>query len=178
MADVTNNENLNSPNETEEAVTETVETETEVEAAPADAEVDVVELKATNKRLFERAKKAEAENRTLKGKKANETQTVQKQIPQSGVDVDERILKANGMPAPLLTELKAIATLRGVNLIDAQKDSLFIAVKENYDKDEKRKAASLGASRGSGGVVLKKDIATPNLSRDEHRKMFQERIGR
>lgn len=152
---------LDTPNETDETVETTVET--------TDEEVDTEQLQATNKKLFERAKKAEAELKALKqvAPKAPTQQT-------PSVDVDERILKAQGMSDELLGELRVIAALRGVSVIDAQKDHLFVATKEKFDKDSKSKAASLGASRGSGQVQAKKSFTTPGLTAEEHRQMIKE----
>lgn len=59
MADE-NNENLDSTNETVEVVTD--------DTAGDDTQVDVAKLQETNKKLFERAKKAEADLKLYKGK--------------------------------------------------------------------------------------------------------------
>lgn len=101
-----------------------------------------------------------------------EPQKVQPQQVSQQPDVDERILVASGMPDELLGELKVVAKLRNVDLIKAQNDPIFVAVKEKFEKDKKQRDASLGASRGSGSVKAKKDFNTPGLSREEHRKMF------
>lgn len=92
------------------------------------------------------------------------------------VDVDERILKSQGMPDDLLKELKGIAKIRGVSLIDAQADFLFVAAKEKYEKDKKIRDAQVGASRGSGTSKPKADLSTPGLSRDAHRELFNKRV--
>jgi hypothetical protein len=97
--------------------------------------------------------------------------------PSPSVDVDERILKHDGMSDDLLKELKGIAQLRGVSLIDAQNDFLFVAAKEKFEKDAKVQQAQLGASRGSGMVKPKPSFITPNLSRDEHKEMVAKRLG-
>lgn len=87
-------------------------------------------------------------------------------------NIEEVVLLANGMPEELLTELKAVAKARGItSLIKAQNDSIFVAVKDQFEKDKKQKDASLGASRGAGATKVKKDFATPGLSREDHRKM-------
>ncbi len=158
---------LDTPNETETTEEQTVET---TEETP---EVDTDQLQATNKKLFERAKKAEAELKALKqGNLPKPEAKPQANAPL--IDVDERILKANGMPDELLSELRVIAALRGVSVIDAQNDHLFVATKEKFDKDSKSKAASMGASRGSGQIKVQKTFTSPGLTREEHMAMIKE----
>lgn len=89
------------------------------------------------------------------------------------VDVDERILKAQGMSDEVLKELKVVATARGVSLIDAQNDYLFVAIKEKIERDTKAQRATLGVSRGSGTAKPKVGFNTPGLSREEHMKLIQ-----
>lgn len=163
------NENIDSLNDTDTVDTESTGADTSNETTSESIDVDVSKLLETNKRLFERAKKAEAD---LKAIKSSTNQSSQ-QSSATQIDVDERILKANGTPEVLLKELKAIATLRGVSLIDAQSDKLYIAVKSQYEKEEKHKAASLGASRGSANVQTKKTLNTANLTREEHMKLVK-----
>jgi hypothetical protein len=139
-----------------------------------DNEQDVETLKAelekernARQQLTARAKKAEEQLKALKPR-------VEQEAPKHDYpDVDERILRANGMPDDLLKELKVIAEARKVSLIDAQNDSLFKLVKENYEKELKVKEASVGVSRGSGNAQSKKTPSTPGLSREEHKKFFQ-----
>jgi hypothetical protein len=128
-----------------------------------EAEIEKQRAIAENQRI--RAEKAE--------KKAKEAPKTSKQDDTNDYpDVDERILKANGMPDELLKELKAIAKAREVSLIDAQNDSLFKLVKQNYEQETKAKEASLGSSKGSGNASAKKTASTPGLSREEHKAMF------
>ena len=128
-----------------------------------EAEIEKQREIAENQRI--RAEKAEAK---AKAPKAPSKEENRNDYP----DVDERILKANGMPDELLKELKAIAKAREVSLIDAQDDSLFKLVKQNYEQETKTREASLGSSKGSGSATAKKTANTPGLSRDEHKAMF------
>jgi hypothetical protein len=82
------------------------------------------------------------------------------------------------MPEELVKELKVIAQVRGISMIAAQKDSLFVAYKEKYESEKRQQDASLGASRGSGTAKPKKDSTTPNLTRAEHEQMFHEAMAR
>lgn len=151
---------LDTPNETvEEAVEIPAETTEDTIETPA---VDVEQLQATNKKLYERAKTAEAALKEIKG------------VAQpASTNVEEIVLLANGMPEELLTELKAVAAVRKVSLIKAQADPIFVAVKEKFEKDQKREDASLPASRGSGAMKPRKDFFTPGLSREEHMAMVK-----
>lgn len=134
---------------------------------PADPE----QLKAINKKLFERAKTAEAEAKRLRGGAAPTATALNSLQP----SVEETVLLANGMPEELLKELKTVAKVRGMaSLLKAQNDPIFVAVKEKFEKDKKHKDASLAASRGAGGVAPQKSFNTPGLSREEHRKMVLE----
>lgn len=175
MADDTNNGIVDPLNNTVVAPTATGTPANDPDAQSG-TEVDVAKLQESNKRLFERAKKAEAEAKALKqgNNPAPVVASVQQTSPAS-VDVDERILKSQGMNPELLQQLKDIAKLRGVNLIDAQSDPLFVATKEKFEKDEKSKRASVGASRGSTGVQVQKDLNTPGLTREDHMKLVKNR---
>lgn len=176
MPEDTNNENPNSQNGAEQVDTGSTGADTNDTGTSPESEVDVAKLQETNKKLFERAKKAEAELKELRAKPAPAPKPTAP--PTSPASVEETVLRANGMPQVLLKELKAVATARGVGLLDAQTDPLFVAYKEKFEADERIKAASLPASRGSGGVKPKKDTTTPGLSEEEHKALFHEKMGR
>ena len=134
---------------------ETQEESTEAKLAKAEAEA------AKYRRLFEKSQKPAPA-------KATEPQAT----PQ--LNVEEVVLLANGMDEELLTRLKKVAQVNNTSLIKAQNDPIFIAVKEQFEKDKKKEDASLPAARGSGAVKAKKDTTTPGLSRDEHMKLARE----
>lgn len=171
------------PTKTDEDLELELAPDPEIDTDDADTLRDKLNKADEAKRqLHSRAKKAEDELKKLKGSpnpvspanqpaKKEETNT-----STTTVDVDERILKSQGMSDELLKELKAVAQVRGVSLIDAQKDPIFVAVKEKFEKDQKKEDASLPASRGSGGAKSKKDFTTPNLSRDEHKQLAKEAL--
>lgn len=161
-----NNVNLDTPNEDVLEPIEILEEAEVTDDQEGDPEADA--LRTTNKKLFERAKKAEAE---LKAMRAS-TPTKPQASPQLGVE--ETVLLANGMPEELLAELKAVAQVRGTSLIKAQNDPIFVAVKERHEKEQKRKDASLPASRGSGSVRVQKTVDTPGISREEHIRLAKE----
>lgn len=166
--------NLDTSNE---EVTETVETpaaETTDETLETQPEVDVAQLQATNKKLFERAKKAEAEAKALReGTKASSV-APSKASPHN---VEETVLLAQGMPDELLASLKKVAAVEGIgSLIKAQTNPLFVAMKSQFEKEQKQRASSMPASRGSGGVKPQKDFTTPGLTREEHMAMAKKAL--
>jgi len=123
------------------------------------------------RRLFEKAQKNKVETKPA----AASTPSVSTpSTPQGSQSVDERVLKAQGMSDELLKQLKDVAKLRGTpdNLIDVQSDPLFTTIREKFDSDEKAKKANMGASRGSGGVKVKKDFNTPGLTPAERKELF------
>ena len=134
-----------------------VEEQTNDELAKAQAEA------AKYRRLFEKSQKKPAPAEQVKAETPNSPL----------IDVDERVLKAQGMPDELLEKLKKVAALEGVSLIDAQNNDLFVAAKEKFEKEAKSKAASLGASRGSAKVQPKKDFTAVGLTKEEHMAMIK-----
>lgn len=160
-----NQENLDSV--TQEAEEETADNDTSTEERFSALEKELAKQReiADNQRL--RAEKAEAKAKAV----PKPTETKQ-DLP----DVDERILKANGMPDELLKELKVIAKARNISLIDAQNDNLFVLVKKNFEEETKLKEASLDASKGSGNARAKVTPSTPGLSREDHKRLYKEMV--
>lgn len=162
------NEDFDSTTEAEETVQP--EEINEGETLETEPEVDIAQLQATNKKLFERAKKAEADLKALKDKPTAKTATAK---PASSIDIEETVLLANGMDEELLGQLKKVAQVQGVSIIKAQADPLFVAVKELFEKNKKQSQASMGASRGSGQVKARPTFKTPGLTEAQHREMVE-----
>ena len=160
-------ENFDSLNETEETVQP--EDTTEEDTIETEPDVDVAQLQATNKKLFERAKKAEQELKSLR----TTPKPIQQKPASPQLDVEETVLLANGMDEELLGQLKKVAQVQGLSLIKAQNDPLFIVVKSNFEKEKKQQEASLPASRGSGQQKPRKDFKTVGLTEAEHRAMVE-----
>lgn len=143
------------------------ETETTEETSTQDTEAlqkELETLRKSNAQLKAYAKK-------LKGK----TERSDLDTPEAPVseNVDERILKSQGMPDELLTQLKKVARFNEVDLISAQADPMFVAIREKYEQEQRDKEASLGASKGSGGVKPQKSFSTSGLSQEEHKEMWK-----
>lgn len=128
--------------------------------------VKLAEAEEAKRQLTARAHKAEAENKAFKSKPVEAPQAPQ-------ASVEETVLLAQGMPEELVNELKAIAQVRNTTLLKAQNDPIFTTIKENFEKNQKQRDASLPASRGSGNVKPKKDFTTPGLTREEHMEMLK-----
>ena len=146
----------------DDEVVEVEETETEPEP-----EVDEqIDWKA-------RAMKAEA--LIVKNKKAPVAEKPTQATPT--IDPIEAVLRVNGMSKELLEQLKKVSAVTGKDLVDAQSDDLFVAIKEKVEKEQKREQASLPASRGASAVKPKKDFRTPGLTKEEHQAMVKARLG-
>ena len=166
------NEKVDSPNDQQSGA----DSQGSSDPVPTEPEVDVEKVMETNKKLFERAKKAEAELKSLREREA-EKLYAPKENPQKQSEpapsVEEIVLLAQGMPEELIEELRAISQIRKTTLIKAQNDPIFVAVKEKFEKEKKQQDASVGASRGASSAKPKRDASSPGLSRDEHLEMFK-----
>lgn len=127
--------------------------------------------------LSARAKKAEAELKSLREKSADAPQKEIIKNTLSEADVEAKILRAQGVSTELLDELKVIARARGKSLIEAQEDPLFVLRKKQMEDEAKAQKAKLPSSKGSGSVKHEKTFNTSGLSNDEHRAMWKAQQG-
>lgn len=142
--------------------------------AGEDSADEVEKLRELNKKLFERAKKAEAK---LKAGTPPVKAPITNKPSASREQVQEEILRSQGLTDDLIAELKKVATLNETDLFTAQKDDVFIAIKEKREKQRKSEDARLGAARGVAKSVPKKTFSTPGLSDEEHERMFHDAQG-
>lgn len=150
---------------------ETVVLEDTTEVVTEDVEALKLELakaKEAQAQILARAKKAEAELKTAKS-------TVSPQINNTPTDeaIQTHILKAQGLSDELLAELKAVAAVRKVSLIDAQNDPIFTAIKERKEAETKSVKASLGVSKGSRPEKKEKTFDSQGLTPEEHKAMWK-----
>lgn len=140
----------------------------------------LVKERTARRQITARAKTAEGKLKTLKT--ATDPAPVVKepkqdqQPSQTLIDVDERILISQGEDPEFLKELKEIATMKKVSLIEAKSSELGVAAKKIFDDKKKSKDAALGTSRGSGNKRPEKTLLTPGLSEEEHKKMAQDAL--
>lgn len=113
-----------------------------------------------------------------RNKKKVETTNEAKPAPATQpANVEEVVLRAQGMDDDVLAQLKKVAKANNTDLITAQSDELFTAWKTKFEGEQKKQKAALGASKGSGSAPAKKSFSTPGLSAEEHRAMFNKAIG-
>ncbi len=144
--------------EEDAVVVEDTETEEEtLEARLAKAEADANKYR----RLYEK-----------KAKPKEEAPEVSKEQA-TPLNVEEAVLLANGMDERLLEKLKKVAIVNGTSLIKAKNDPLFVAVQEQFEKEQKKEQAQMPASRGAGAKKTVKTFNTPGLTREEHRALVQ-----
>lgn len=137
----------------------------------------LAEAEEAKRQLTARAHKAEAE---LKARKAEVT-PLAPLATNSGLDsdaVDVKILQSQGMSEELITELKALAKVRGTSILATQLDPIFVEIKKSKDAEEKSKKASLPASRGSGSPTAKKSFNSSGLTDAEHKELWLKHQGR
>jgi hypothetical protein len=170
---------LDTSNEPTEEVVKT----NEVEEGAADAPTEDIEalkeqLKKKdelNKKLFERAKKAEGF--VLKDGKWVKVQKPQTK-PEVSPDIsDELRLIARGLSDEDIDQAKVIAKGRGIPLVEALKDPLYEAYKKEKEEREKREKSHLGGTTGSGQEI-EEPLVKPGMTREEHQKLFKEMLGK
>lgn len=125
-----------------------------------------------------RAKKAEAELKTLKGTKLAPATQLNNTNNLTAEDVEIRILKAQGIPQEEIDYLKKLAKVNDSSIIEAQSDELFTSFQTKRKEQEKSEQAKLGASRGSGGVRKEKTFNSAGLSAEEHRALWKSAQGK
>lgn len=151
----------------------------ELSKDPEELQAELAKERKARIQLTARAKKAEAENKTLKTPKEQVVVTKKPdevQPSQTLVDVDERIMLSQGEDPEFLKELKEIATLKKVSLIEAKDSDLGVAAKKIFDDKKKSTAAAMGASRGSGTKKPEITLATPGLTEEQHRKLASDAL--
>ena len=119
--------------------------------------------------LTARAKKAEEELKKLKTSKetnanSNLTNTLSR---------EEVVLIAKGYDDESFNQIQAIAKGKGISLLEAEKDPLFVSFKEKKEAEAKAEKAKLGASKGSGQKETKPGFNSFE-SLEDHKKLWKE----
>lgn len=130
---------------------------------------------AKYKRLFQKTQKSQVVQKDITTQKApsqiNNTQT-------SSPNIEEVVLRAQGVDQDTLNYLKKVAAITGTSLIDAQKDELFQAYKEKREREIKSEKAKLGVTRGSVKSEPKKVFTNSGIPEKDHYEMWKEKMGR
>lgn len=163
--------------------TETVEDETttDTEATTTSTEqsetVDkdrlIAELEEKNKKLYARLKR----QKNSKDEKSSETEEAKADTVSEPLSRDEAILYAQGHSDEAVAKAKQIAALEGMSVRDAANSEMFSIWKEKREREVKEQKAQLAASKGSRATV-KKTFATAGLSDEDHRELFNQKMGR
>lgn len=98
-----------------------------------------------------------------------------KQAETSSLSRQEAILIARGLDETSLEKANKIAQVEGVTLLEAVEGDVFKAWKTAEEQRQKAEEAKLGASSKSGKSAKQKDVTTPGLSREEHKKLWNSR---
>lgn len=165
--------------QTQEAETSTEDGAASQETADTDAKVAELEskLKASEEareKLYARLKREGSKD----GEASKADKTEQKaDTAAPALSREEGILFSKGFSEEEVEQAKKVATLQGVKLIEAVNDDLFTGWKAKRDKEVKDRAAQLGPSKG-GKPTTKKTFTTSGLSEEDHKALFNEKLGR
>ena len=152
-------------------------------------EVDVEKLLETNKKLYARAKEAEAEAKRVKEleaeveklKQPKETATVpagDNNTAKDTVSREEVILFAKGFTEAQVEGLKKISKVEGTGLLATAESDLYKAWNESQEKRRVSESSELPVSGGSPKPPKKIDFKTPGLTDEQHRALFAKYSGR
>jgi hypothetical protein len=131
-----------------------------------------------------RAEKAERELKELKARLNSKSEPQksegQKEVKTSGdtLTKEEAILFAKGFTEAEVERIKSIAKIEGESPLVSAESDYFKIWKEKEDKKRETQDTQLGASRGSAKIKPKKTVNSPGLSRDEHKALVLEAMGR
>lgn len=148
-------EELDSQNQPTEEV---VNTEVVEEAIPETDSEDLELLKEKNLKLFERAKKAEAEAKLLKAERIKQEETArlkpaEKQAEPQVTLKDQYALLQAQVPADDIDEVLRYSKFQGLSVQDALKSTVVKAVLS--ERAEQRKTAEVANTSGSKRTTVK-----------------------
>ncbi len=172
-----NNEETNDIDVEEENIDEEVELEEEVEESEEESE-------PTEDKSEDELAELKKQNAILKRQNKKLKKTSKKTSKESKVETDdsntltreEAILFAKGLEEEDVDDIKFIADRKGINLIEASKTREFKTLQKTREVDKKNENAQLRASKGSK-VTRKKSFQTENLSAEDHKRLFEEKMG-
>ena len=137
--------------------TDLQEQETTSEDESTEEAEDVEALRAKNRNLFARAKKAEADLKNLKSQPKQEKPVVQSNKDELLKILDERDLDALELGDELKKEVQTYAKLTGVSIKKALSSDYITFKKDQVEKKQRVEDASLG---NKGRATVKRDYST------------------
>jgi hypothetical protein len=97
---------------------------------------------------------------------------------ETGLSRAEAILFAKGFTEEEVEKVKKVAQMEGLTELEAAEDELFTAWKESRERKAKSAKAQLGAANGSGQVKREQGFNAREISREDHKAMFDKRLNR
>lgn len=152
---------------------EELEEETDEEQEDSDTESE----DETEDEVDWKARAIKAEKLLVKNKQKAKKEKPQVTSNPASLTREEAALIASGMSLEEVDMLGSLAKAQGVTLSEARDSELFVAYQEKKQREAKAAKAKLGASSGSGRHREKSSFATPNLSDEDHKKMWKEAMG-
>lgn len=166
-------ENVQAQEGVEEQEENTQEESNEEEQSDSD---DSITLSKADYTAMRRKAIAYDANKTKKPEVKENITNEQKPASLSATEIEETVLRAQGVSGDELKMLKKVANINSTSLIEAQRDEFYLSWKDKKEKEEKSDKAKLGASKGSGTQAKKKDFSTPGLSDEDHKAMWKEKM--
>lgn len=131
------------------------------------------EFTEREKKLFARAKEAEAKAKKLREENEALKNKPQEKINPPTIDTEELRLIAKGLTDEDIEKARIISKGKGISLSEAIKDPMFVAAKEKEEAERKKEDAKLGASKGSSQADGEK-VFKSGLTREEHMAAWKE----
>jgi hypothetical protein len=167
------NQDLESTTSNEELELEINLDDNEEVEAPAEESAD----RKFARQALARAKKAEAELKTLKEgtKPAPATQLNNDSLSQKEIEI--KILQVQGVPAEEIDYLKKLSAVNGTSIIEARTDPFYVSFKEQLEAKAKAEKARLGVSKNGGSVKAEKSFNSQGISDEEHKALWKSQRG-
>jgi len=148
---------------------DTQEQSTSGDEETTDLAEELEKARKANSQILARAKRAEEEVRKFKSSNETKAQPNLNNV----LSREEAVLIARGYDDESLNQIQVIAKGKGISMLDAEKDPLFISYKEKMESEAKAEKAKLGVSKGSGQKEKKAGFA--NFEKiEDHKKLWEE----
>ncbi len=165
-----NNEVTSEENTTQENTE--VNSEESQEVSVDDKRDEVAKLNAIIERKTKKVKELNEQSET----KTQKESTLNGK-PASASMEDMFVVTSNQLSSDEYNYAQKVATLNETTLEEAVKDDLFKSWRGKRKEEVKKQQAEMGTSKGSRGVKEKKTLNTPNLSKEDHKKLFDQKMG-